>query len=892
MRKFSIYILSVKYLRILLINTAMVGAGLPVSGQQTDPDSVGVQESPDSLLAIPQTPHQPDTISGQTATPARQAIDAPVEYTATDSIDYSIEEQKIYLYGDGSIQYKSITLKAAYIEFDMGTERVFARGVYDSTAGDFLGEPEFTEGDETFTCKELSYNFRTRKGYIKDIFSEQEGGFLHSAITKRHPNDHIHMKNGMYTTCDLPHPHFYLALTKAKSIPDDKIISGPAYLVLEDVPLPLGIPFGFFPSTRNAQSGFILPTYGEEDRRGFFLRGMGLYLALSDYFDLAVTGDVYTNGTWGVKTQSKYQKRYKFSGNIGFNYFENVTGEKGLENYAKNKDFSIRWQHSQDRRANPYQSLSASVDFSTSKYDQNHSRNINNVLRSTKRSSVSYSRLFPNAPFNFSSSASATQNSQSGMVDLNLPSANLSMNRVYPLKRRSGGGKTRFYEKLQLSYTSSLENRINTHEDSLFTATGLSDFETGYQHNIPVSLPVNFMGHFTLSPSLRYTGVLFTKSIRPMYIDGISNPSGSGRDTLVIDTVPGLRYAHAYVPSVGLSFTPKIYGMYQFREESRIIAIRHVISPSASVSYAPDMAGKVPDYYQEVQVDSNGNTRTYSLFDESVYRTPVARGRSGSVNLNLKNNVEMKLRPKTDTTEEFTKVKILDNLNFSTNYSIFADSMKWTPVRMSGNTSLFKRKVSLRFGGTFNPYSYVMDSMGRSTDINAALLSTHKRLARLTSFDVSVGIRFSSQQGGGARKIEEEALANDPTASLVNPTGYNEVYATSYVDFDIPWNISLNYNFRYSKPYEESQIIQSLRFNGDFNLTPKWKIGFNSGYDFKAKKVSTTNLSIHRDLHCWEMQVSVVPFGRYRSYSFQINILSAVLKDISYEKQDSWYDNF
>jgi lipopolysaccharide assembly outer membrane protein LptD (OstA) len=833
-----------------------------------------------------------DSIADPAEKPVRQSIDSPVEYFAADTIDYNIEEQKVYLFPEASITYKEITLKADYIEFDMGTERVYARGRIDTLSGEEIGRPEFTEGDETFECKELSYNFRTGKGFMKDIFTEQEGGYLHSATTKRHPNDHVHMKNGMYTTCDAAHPHFYLALTRAKSIPGDKIISGPAYLVLEDVPLPLGIPFGFFPSNQTNQSGFILPTYGEEERRGFYIRNGGFYLALSDYFDFAITGDVYTNGTWGLRTNSKYQKRYKFNGSLGFNLFENVSGEKGLENYSKSRDFSIRWSHSQDARANPYQNLRASVNFSTTQYDQNHTRNINNVLRSTKQSSVSYSRLFPNAPFNLSASASASQNSQTRMVGLNLPQASLNMNRVYPFKRKSGGGKARFYEKLQLGYSSTFDNRLSAHEDSLFTTVGLSDFDMAYQHNIPVSLPINFLGHFTLSPSVRYTGVLFTKSISPTYYDAASNPSGSGRDTLMIDTIPGMRYAHAYVPSVGMSFTPKIYGMYQFREKSRIVAIRHVISPSASFSYSPDMAGKVPDYYQEVQIDSLGNTRTYSLFDETVYRTPVARGRSGSINFNLKNNIEMKLKSDVDTVEETTKVKLLDNLNFSTNYNIFKDSMKWAPVRMSANTSFFKKKVNLRVGGTLNPYSYVMDENGRGTNINAALLKTDKRLARLTNLDLSMGMRFSSQKGGGNRRIEEEGLENDPTADLVNPLGDNEVYASSYVDFDIPWSISFNYNFRYTKPFEEHKIIQSLRFNGDFSLTPKWKIGFNSGYDFTAKKVSTTNLNIHRDLHCWEMQVSVVPFGKYRSYSFQINIKSAILKDLSYEKRDTWYDNF
>jgi hypothetical protein len=822
----------------------------------------------------------------------KQAIDAPVDYKARDSIVYSIREQKVYLYGEATIQYGDITLNADYIEFNMGTEAVFARGTIDSM-GVEEGKPEFTEGDETFQCTKLSYNFRTGKGHIYELVTEQEGGYLHSAITKRHPNDHIHMKNGKYTTCDAPHPHFYIALTKAKSIPNDKIVAGPAYIVLEDVPLPIGIPFGFFPSTRTSQSGFLIPTYGEEERRGFFLRDGGFYFSLSDYFDLAVTGDIYTNGTWGLRTRSNYKINYKFNGTFGLNYMENVVGEKGLDNYSKSRDVAIRWTHAQAPQANPSQSFRASVDFTTSSYDQNFSRNINNVLRSTKRSSVSYSRLFPNAPFNLAASMSATQNSQTKLMDLNLPSVNFSMNRIYPLKRRNAVGKSRWYEKFQVSYTAQLENRLSTITDSLFTSTKLEDFENGYAHNIPASLALNFLNYFTFSPSVRYSGVVFTKSINPQWIEDYQYDDGRMVDTLIVDTIPGFNYAHAVVPSVGLTFTPRIYGMYTFREKSRIEAIRHVMSPSASLSLVPDMSDIMPYYYQEVQVDSNGNTKIFPMYDESVFRIPVPSGRSGSISLALKNNVEMKLKPRSDTIEEVTKVKLLDNLNFSTNYNIFKDSMKWSTVRMSGNTSIFKRKVSLRFGGVFNPYAYVTDENGRSHDIDQALIKTDSRLFRVTGLDFSVGMNFSSKQGNGRQQEGDQvALANDATASIINPTGYDEVNYSAYVDFTIPWTLGIDYNFRYTKPYDDSKIIQSVRVRGDFSLTPKWKIGYNSGFDFANMEVTTTNLRVHRDLHCWEMSVNIVPFGRYRSYSFTINIKSAILKDLQYEKGDTWYDNF
>ncbi len=820
-----------------------------------------------------------------------QAVDSPVHYSSLDSIVYSLTEQKVYLFNTGQIEYKTITLKADYIEFNMGNEAVFATGIIDSL-GSEIGKPEFSEGSESFQARKISYNFRTKKGIITDIFTEQEGGYLHSETTKRHPNGHIHMKHGKYTTCDAPHPHYYIALTKAISIPNDKIISGPAYIVLEDVPLPLGIPFGFFPANKINQSGFLLPTYGEEERRGFYLRNGGFYFALSQYFDLTLTGDIYTNGTWGIRTRSNYKKNYKFNGSFGFNYIENISGEQGLENYQKTKNYAVLWSHAQDQRANPNRSFRASVDFSSTSYDQNNQRNINNVLRSTKRSSISYSRVWPNSPFNLSASVDATQNSLTRSVDMNLPSMNFNMNRLYPLKRRNATGSPRWYEKLTVSYSATLANKLSAQEDSLFTTTEFSDFDNAYQHSIPVSLPVNFLNYFTFSPNIRYNGVIFTKAIHPRYFDGSENPSGSMNDTLIVDTIPEFNYAHAIVPNLSLSFTPKIYGMYQFREKSRVEAIRHVLSPGASLSFTPDMKGIVPDYYREVVVDSLGKTRVYPKYDESIYRSPVPSGRQGSLALSLKNTLEMKLKSRSDTIEEFTKVKILDNLNFTSNYNIFKDSIKWTPIRMTGNTAFFKRKVSFRFGGTFNPYAYYTDKSGRQYDIDRAYFKTDKKLFRITSLDFSIGMNFSSKQGSRDGQEGQLELENDPTARLIDPTGFDPIAYGAYVDFEIPWSFGLDYNFRYTKPYDDYKIIQSIRVRGDFSLTPKWKIGLNSGYDFKTKKITTTNMSIYRDLHCWEMRVSMVPFGKYRSYSFQINIKSAILRDIQYEKGDTWYDNF
>lgn len=875
----------------------MISVILAAQDPQQAEDSITINK-PDIFTDTTVLFPSPDTVNNISSADTsgkkkKESIDSPVEYTAKDSLVYALGEEKVYMYGDGEVKYKDIVLKAEYIEFDMTREIVFAVGVMDST-GKVTGKPAFTQGSESFESDTLSYNFRTKKGIIKQIFTEQEGGYLHSNITKRQPNNEIHLKGGKYTTCDAKHPHFYIALTKAKSIPGDKIISGPAYFVIADVPLPIGIPFGFFPTTKTNKSGFLIPQYGEESKRGFYLRNGGYYLALSDFIDLRLTGDIYTNGTWGLRMGSTYRKRYKFSGNLGLNYFENVTGERDID-FSKSKDFAFIWSHSQDSKANPNMRFSANVNFTTGTYDRNHTRNINNVMRSTKQSSINFSKVWPNSPFNFNASANATQNSIDRSMNIKLPSMAMNMNRIYPFRSKNRAGKTRWYEDIQISYSSTLENRLNTYDTLLFS-TRLADFDNAYQHNIPVSLNLKALNFFTISPSLRYTGVIFTKTIHPQYIEDFQYPNSDIRvDTFVIDTIQNLKYAHAYVPSLSVDFSPKIFGMFTFREKSKIDAIRHVITPRASFTYTPDMKGKVPNYYQTVVVDSTGKTRTYSLFDESIYRTPVLSGRQGAVSFSLMNNIEMKLKPGTDTNEQVKKVKLLDNFNFSTHYDIFKDSMRWSPISMTGNTSLFKKLVNLRFGGRFDPYSYVVDKSGNRRSISTSLWKDRNQLLRMTSFDVSLGMNFRSKQSksGSTSATQPEGAEEEPASRIIQPSESGEEnYYGQYVDFDVPWSLAINYNFNYSRSKEEPGIIQSLRINGDISLTPKWKIGFNSGYDFTNKKVSMTNLSLYRDLHCWEMQMTVVPFGTYRSYSFQINIKSSILRDLKYEQGDNWYDNF
>jgi len=812
------------------------------------------------------------------------AIDAPVDYSAEDSILSSISGKKVFLYGQAEVKYQDIVLKADYIEFDMTNNSVIATGLPDST-GRINNRPEFTQGNETFLAMRIEYNFDTKKGYIEQIKTEQEGGFLHSEQTKRQANGNIFIKKGKYTTCNLDHPHFYLALSKAKSIPNNKIVSGPAYMVMADVPLPVGIPFGFFPSTRTSKSGVLIPTYGEEQRRGFFLRNGGYYFAINDYLDMRITGDIYSRGTWGVNAATNYRKRYRYSGNFSGTYYLNRDPyPDDPSSFASSRDFSIRWTHRQDAKANPTQSFSANVDFSSTSYDRNHTTDLNNYLNTTKRSSISYSKRWAGSPFNFTSSLNHSQNDQNNSVDLVIPTMALTMNSIKPFERKNATGEKKWYENIQLSYNSSLENRVS-YKDTASIEQIFDNMENGFQHRVPLSTNIKFLRFFNLSPSINYRGILNTSYIQkywePNFYDADEDTTYA---TVITDTINNLRYAQALFPSVSLTFNPRVYGMYQFREKSNITAMRHVMSPSASVNLTPDVSSFMPDYYRVVQIDTAGNTRNYSIFENGLYGTPTPQGRSGSVSLSLRNTLEMKVKPKNDTATELQKVKILDNFDFRTNYNIFRDSLKWSDISFSTRTRLFKDKVSLDVQGSFDPYSYVKtESNGRAqfTTIDKAALTDLGIPARLTSARISMSSSFSSQQG------KEDVVTDE------DDRGKNELdeIEQRYVDFDVPWSVNVSYNFSYTKPYEEATIIQTARFSGDFSLTENWKIGFTSGYDFTNDEITMTSINIMRDLHCWEMRFTWVPFGIRQSYNFQINVKAAVLQDLKYNKRRSWYDN-
>lgn len=828
----------------------------------------------------------------------KEALTSKVDYTAVDTMIINMKQEKIYLYNTAVVTYEDIQLNANYIEFDMANEVVHASGLPD-TAGVIQGKPEFTQKDETFTSKTMDYNFDSHKGKIYDIITQEGEGYLHSKETKRLPNTHIHIKDGKYTTCDAEHPHFYIGLTKAIVIPEDKIISGPAYMVMEDIPLPVILPFGFFPNKNKRASGLKIPTYGEETRRGFYLRDGGWYFTLNDYIDITLLGDIYSRGPYSVKALSTYRKRYKYSGSFNATFVNNEI--RNLPDQNSTKLYKIIWNHRQDPKANPTQTFTAKVDMSSTEYNQVQSYSVENYLSNTQSSSISYTKRWPNTPFNFSSSLNYSLNSKNRIVNATLPQASFSMNRIYPLRFKNRTGKIRWWENISLSYSSNLKNTITTPDSTFFTEQTLKKMRNGYQHRIPISTNIKLLKIINISPSLSYTGVLYTNYTRK-YWDPFqenydyTNPSSG----IIEDTINGFKYGHSITPSFSMSLSPKIYGMFMSKkEDGYLIGIRHVMTPSVGFSFAPDVSKFMPNYWDTIYypqyIGAEEQYHTYSIFQHGIYGTPTVRGRSASVSLSLNNNVEMKVRTRNDTTETTKKVSILDNLSFSTGYSPYATEKKWSSISMRGSTRLLNNKISLQFGSNFSPYK--LDTLGRESNEYLLLNSHFTRLARLTSANFSLSTSFSSAQSkkDKPKTTAESDTENEPIVTdLIDNEHTSGYYYGDYVDFSIPWSFRIGYNFNCSKPYlaKNKTITQTASFSGDVNLTPKWKIGMNTNYDIQKRKISFTNFSIHRDLHCWEMRINVVPFGRRQSFNFMINAKASILQDLKVEKKEHWYDNF
>jgi len=839
----------------------VLGAGL-------DAQVVSNAQLPDSVRS--------DTLKKKPKPP----IDGPVNSTASDSIIYSMNGKMAYLFGNAKVTYQNMELTAAHIEFNMETKEAFAYGSIDS-AGKALGKPVFKEGSDVYNMDSIRYNFDSRKAKIYGVITKQGDGFLHSKMTKKMADNTVNLIGGEYTTCDLPHPHFYIYLTKAKVIPNKEIITGPAFLVIEDVPLPIGIPFGFFPNRKGRHSGILIPRYGEETNRGFYLQQGGYYFGMSDYFDLALTGSVYSFGGWDLNAKSAYKVRYKYNGSLNISGVKLVVGSKGDADYMDQGTYSIQWRHSQDPKFKPNSSFNANVNFTKSSYNTYATYNPSSYLNSSINSSIAYTRIFEGTPFSLSLSANHSETTTTKVVSISLPVMTFNMSSVYPFRSKNATGRPNVFEKIGISYSSSLQNQYTTSEASLFKGNWVNKMTNGMKQTIPVTTSFSLLKFLNVSPTANYSEYWYTKTIRKKW-DTVA-------DSLITDTVNGFQRAMEYNYSASMS--TKIYGTFTFSKGSKIQAIRHVMTPSISFSYHPDFSSSYYGYYRTVQSDTTGRTQKYSIFQNGIVGGPSA-SRSGSIGFGLSNILEMKVKSDRDSTQKTRKIKLLDNLQISSSYNLLADSLKLAPFNFSGRVTLTK-EFALNFGGVIDPYA--LSSGG--TKINKWLYNETGKLGRLTNFTTSFNLSFQSQATKAG--VEKNQPANQETAPVVetfqnqydnNNTPYG-IPPSGYVDFSVPWNISLNYSLNYSKPAFTSTINQTVNFSGGLSLTPKWKITYSSGWDFKMNQLTYTSLGINRDLHCWEMSFTWIPLGPRQSYSFRINVKSGLLRDLKYDKRKSWTDN-
>jgi len=826
-----------------------------------------------------------DTVTGhKPGNKAKSAIDAKVDYKSSDSISFEIKRQIVHLYTNAEIAYEDIGLKAAYLEIDFKKSLAFAKGVNDST-GKETGTPVFKQGDQSYRSKELHYNYKTKKGLISHVITKEGDGYLHGTTVKKMGNGEMDIKQGKYTTCSLDQPHFEIRYTKAKVIPGNKIVTGPAYMVIEGVPLPIGFPFGMFPNKKGQSSGILIPTYGESQTRGFYLENGGYYWGINDYMDLKLTGDIYSRGSWALKPNFNYKVRYKYSGSFNFNYAINIDGQKDVPGYVRNRDFKITWTHNQDPKSNPVSRFSANVNAGSSKFDRYNPVTINDHLSNQYSSNINYSLNF-DPRFPISISANHFQNTSDKSIRITLPEFSFSVARFYPLRRKTSLGQLKWYENISVTYNMNARNEINTYDSLLFKPGAQKYIRNGMKHYIPVSSSIKVFKYFTMTNSVNFTERWYTQSINKVWIADTLFAADTVPPHIRTDTIHGFKSAHEYSFSSSVSTT--VYGMVQFKN-GPIRAIRHVMTPSIGFSLRPDFGRESLGYYKTVQTDNQGNFRKYSIFNDgafsSIYGTPT-QGKSGAVNFSLGNNLEMKVRSLKDTVTGTKKVKLIDNFNINTSYDLAKDTLRWSPVSMSGNTTLFK-KIQIQYSSLWNLYT--VDSAGRT--INRFEWEAHHRLLRIQNTSWNLGLNWTLASKNKKKK------AIDPSKGT--PEEINEVLdgPAGFIDWNNPWSISFNYNLRYTGSFgpamgqKSKTVVQTLGFNGDLSVTPKWKVSLRSGYDFQNHQLSYTSMSVNRDLHCWEMRFNWIPTGYLKSWNFQLNVKSALLQDLKLKKKKDFRDN-
>lgn len=836
--------------------------------------------------------------TNDTTKTAPGGLQSEVTTHAEDSIKYSTDHQIIYLYGRARVTYEDIELDADYIRVDQKSHLLFAKGSIDPVTKRYVGRPiSKQKSDKPISSDSLLFNYKTKKGKLYNPASEQDGDFISGGQAKKLNDNEVAYRNVLFSTCELPYPDTHFGIVITRGIAEkNRIISGPAYLEIEGVPLPFAIPFGFFPKPDKRTSGVILPTFGEDQRLGFYLRGFGYYFGINDYMDLTTTGTVFSKGSYELNATSTYQKRYKYRGNISLSYGSH---SYGLPGDPPTKDFAINWTHSQDANANPGSTFSASVDATTSTYYQNDptasNYNIAALTHSNSQSSINYSKSWAGTPFNLSTGIALSQDlSTKTISQLQLPTLSFSMASLSPFDSKDRVGEQKWYQKITMSYSLAASNEVdNIPEAELFKGTTLSkSLQTHIIHNIPVSLSLNVLHYFQFSSSVNYTEHWYLQTIRKSYARG----SISGFDSLVTDTVKGFRRAGAYNLSTGMS--TKIYSTINFKKGD-LEAIRHVMTPQISFSYTPDFASPGYGYYKTVVSNATipypYSSQLYSIFQDGF----PGSGKSAGLQFSLDNTIEAKLKPRaTDTSGEPRKVAILQGLSFSTFYNFAADSMRLSPLTFSGHTAILNQKVNLSFFGTFNPYvTQVLDSISGGRILRFArpinrYTFQDGRFPTLTSFSVSMsGSLNSTTFNPHPPTVLPGANLNNINPQQAQRLALINSDPSAYVDFNVPWNLSFNYSFTYQNNTINTSTINTLMLNGDVKLTDKWKIQYSTNYDIRARKLALSSFTIYRDLHCWDLNVQWVPFGPYKSYNITLKVKAAILQDLKLSKRSDYTSN-
>lgn len=819
----------------------------------------------------------------------KSPLDAQIDRTCNDSTIQDFKHNKIYYYGGAVIKYDDIMIEADYVEFDFEKHTVFAKGMPDST-GKIAGKPVFTQAGQKYYSDEMSFNFDTKKGIITKVFTEDNQNYLHGDHIKKMDDGKINIKSGSFTTCNnREHPHYEFHFNKAIVIPDDKIVAKALYVKIEETPLPAIIPFALIPNSKSQRSGIIIPSFGESANRGFYFENGGYYWAINNYMDLQLVGDIYTRGSWALKPTFRYVNRYKYSGSLAASYAINKVGVEGSADYTESTDFKIRWVHKQDAKARPKSSFSADVYIVSNNYNKYNAISTTEYLSNTFQSSIAYQTSFANK-FYLTVNGSHSQNTLTHQMTITLPEITFSMNRIYPFKNIGKAGKKHWFSELNISYTANAKNYISM-ADSLFFKDGwLDHMQNGMQHRLPVNLPIKLFKYFTWTTSLNLTDKMYLQ-----YYTRDWTLDGNGLGHMVVDTINHFRNVFTY--DVSSNVTTKLYGMLRFKK-GPVRAIRHVFTPTVGFSYNPDYSSSFWNYYSSY-IDGNGVEQKYSYYQGSIYGAPPAQ-RSGRITYSLSNNLEIKVPSKKDTVTGLKKVVLIENLTLSGNYDIAKDSLNWSYLSISGRTTLFKN-MSIQYSSLWDPY--VLDSTG-TKQMNKYEWDVNGRLFRKKSVTWNFSASYTiNDKTFGKKKHKKDndnkTLVSSPNASEEelndirnNPDGY--------IDWSTSWSLSLSYNLRLTNNLsyinwilnDNRSTVQTIGLRGEINLSPKWKVSAQTGWDFETKKISYTSFTVYRDLHCWEMRFNVIPYGTYKSWNFQINVKASALQDLKLTKKKDYRDNY